>query len=201
VLASISMLNGFILFQLQRRMNIAELKQISSRPDVVEVGIHFVVVSPIINFFSPHSYFLVRLLLAIMQILCNSIFFFHFKVWDATSADPKLLVFLKSYRNTVPVPRHWCQKRKFLQVRQHSKLIIMVLRCKHVWGLLVYLYVGCMNRVRKITSIWFLLYVCMWYLQGSICGNHQVWNCRCLALSSLESFIFYIFVIYVLYLC
>ncbi|KAL3519714.1 hypothetical protein ACH5RR_017863 [Cinchona calisaya] len=58
--------------KLQRRMKIAELKQISSRPDVVEV-------------------------------------------WDATSADPKLLVFLKSYRNTVPVPRHWCQKRKFLQ--------------------------------------------------------------------------------------
>jgi splicing factor 3B subunit 2 len=24
-------------------------------------------------------------------------------------------VFLKGYRNTVPVPRHWCQKRKFLQ--------------------------------------------------------------------------------------
>ncbi|XP_027191854.1 uncharacterized protein [Cicer arietinum] len=58
--------------KLQRRMKIAELKQVSSRPDVVEV-------------------------------------------WDATSADPKLLVFLKSYRNTVPVPRHWCQKRKFLQ--------------------------------------------------------------------------------------
>ncbi|KAG5561591.1 hypothetical protein RHGRI_004591 [Rhododendron griersonianum] len=60
------------LFQLQRRMKIAELKQISTRPDVVEV-------------------------------------------WDATASDPKLLVFLKSYRNTVPVPRHWCQKRKFLQ--------------------------------------------------------------------------------------
>ncbi|ERN09822.1 hypothetical protein AMTR_s00029p00248990, partial [Amborella trichopoda] len=58
--------------KLQRRMKIAELKQICSRPDVVEV-------------------------------------------WDATAADPKLLVFLKSYRNTVPVPRHWCQKRKFLQ--------------------------------------------------------------------------------------
>ncbi|XP_068647411.1 uncharacterized protein [Aristolochia californica] len=58
--------------KLQRRMKIAELKQICSRPDVVEV-------------------------------------------WDATSADPKLLVYLKSYRNTVPVPRHWCQKRKFLQ--------------------------------------------------------------------------------------
>ncbi|XAR66437.1 hypothetical protein NMG60_11012672 [Bertholletia excelsa] len=58
--------------KLQRRMKIAELKQICSRPDVVEV-------------------------------------------WDATAADPKLLVFLKSYRNTVPVPRHWSQKRKFLQ--------------------------------------------------------------------------------------
>ncbi|XP_022886326.1 splicing factor 3B subunit 2 isoform X2 [Olea europaea var. sylvestris] len=58
--------------KLQRRMKIAELKQICSKPDVVEV-------------------------------------------WDATSADPKLLVYLKSYRNTVAVPRHWCQKRKFLQ--------------------------------------------------------------------------------------
>nr|GMC88197.1 splicing factor 3B subunit 2 [Ipomoea batatas] len=58
--------------KLQRRMKIAELKQICFRPDVVEV-------------------------------------------WDATASDPKLLVFLKSYRNTVPVPRHWCQKRKFLQ--------------------------------------------------------------------------------------
>ncbi|KAK0607423.1 hypothetical protein LWI29_014753 [Acer saccharum] len=37
------------------------------------------------------------------------------KVWDATAADPKLLLFWKAYRNTVPVPRHWCQKRKFLQ--------------------------------------------------------------------------------------
>ncbi|KAI9599047.1 hypothetical protein BDF19DRAFT_381974 [Syncephalis fuscata] len=34
---------------------------------------------------------------------------------DATAADPKLLVSLKSYRNTVPVPIHWSQKRKYLQ--------------------------------------------------------------------------------------
>ncbi|TDH73456.1 hypothetical protein CCR75_007990 [Bremia lactucae] len=34
---------------------------------------------------------------------------------DVTSSDPRLLVFLKSYRNTVPVPRHWCHKRKYLQ--------------------------------------------------------------------------------------
>jgi len=58
--------------KLERRMKIADLKQICNRPDVVEV-------------------------------------------WDATAADPKLLVYLKAYKNTVPVPRHWSQKRKFLQ--------------------------------------------------------------------------------------
>jgi splicing factor 3B subunit 2 len=34
---------------------------------------------------------------------------------DVTSGDPRLLVFLKGMRNTVPVPRHWCHKRKYLQ--------------------------------------------------------------------------------------
>lgn len=34
---------------------------------------------------------------------------------DVTARDPKLLVQLKSQRNTVPVPRHWCFKRKYLQ--------------------------------------------------------------------------------------
>ncbi|CAK0783418.1 hypothetical protein CVIRNUC_006617 [Coccomyxa viridis] len=37
------------------------------------------------------------------------------EVWDVTAQDPKLLVYLKAYRNTVPVPRHWSQKRKYLQ--------------------------------------------------------------------------------------
>ena len=35
--------------------------------------------------------------------------------WDVTASDPKLLISLKSYRNTVPVPAHWSQKRKYLQ--------------------------------------------------------------------------------------
>ena len=34
---------------------------------------------------------------------------------DVTARDPKLLVQLKAHRNTVPVPRHWCFKRKYLQ--------------------------------------------------------------------------------------
>jgi splicing factor 3B subunit 2 len=34
---------------------------------------------------------------------------------DVSSSDPRLLVFLKAYRNSVPVPRHWCHKRKYLQ--------------------------------------------------------------------------------------
>lgn len=37
------------------------------------------------------------------------------EVWDATAADPLMLVHLKAYRNTIPVPRHWSQKRKYLQ--------------------------------------------------------------------------------------
>ncbi|XP_046441214.1 splicing factor 3B subunit 2-like [Daphnia pulex] len=34
---------------------------------------------------------------------------------DVTARDPKLLVLLKATRNSVPVPRHWCAKRKYLQ--------------------------------------------------------------------------------------
>jgi splicing factor 3B subunit 2 len=34
---------------------------------------------------------------------------------DAHAADPQMLVFLKAYRNTVPVPQHWANKRKYLQ--------------------------------------------------------------------------------------
>lgn len=34
---------------------------------------------------------------------------------DITAKDPVLLLQLKATRNTVPVPRHWCFKRKYLQ--------------------------------------------------------------------------------------
>ncbi|KAI9298937.1 DUF382-domain-containing protein [Neoconidiobolus thromboides FSU 785] len=34
---------------------------------------------------------------------------------DVTASDPQLLVHLKSYRNTIPIPKHWSQKRKYLQ--------------------------------------------------------------------------------------
>lgn len=37
------------------------------------------------------------------------------EMYDVTARDPKLLVHLKSCRNIVPVPRHWCYKRKYLQ--------------------------------------------------------------------------------------
>ncbi|KAJ9107873.1 hypothetical protein QFC19_002779 [Naganishia cerealis] len=35
--------------------------------------------------------------------------------FDTDARDPRLLVGLKSYRNTVPVPVHWSQKREYLQ--------------------------------------------------------------------------------------
>ena len=34
---------------------------------------------------------------------------------DITSADPEFLLFLKALPGTVPVPRHWGRKRKYLQ--------------------------------------------------------------------------------------
>lgn len=37
------------------------------------------------------------------------------EAWDVNARDPGLLVYLKSYRNTVPVPSHWSQKRRYLQ--------------------------------------------------------------------------------------
>ena len=38
--------------------------------------------------------------------------------WDVTAKDPLFLTFLKCVRNSVPVPKHWCQKRKFLQYKR-----------------------------------------------------------------------------------
>jgi splicing factor 3B subunit 2 len=35
--------------------------------------------------------------------------------WDVTAQDPVLLLYLKTLGNTIPVPKHWSQKRKFLQ--------------------------------------------------------------------------------------
>ncbi|GAO46271.1 DUF382-domain-containing protein [Saitoella complicata NRRL Y-17804] len=37
---------------------------------------------------------------------------------DVTAQDPRLLVHLKSYRNTVPVPAHWSQKRDYLSSKR-----------------------------------------------------------------------------------
>ncbi|SCZ96418.1 BZ3500_MvSof-1268-A1-R1_Chr8-2g10180 [Microbotryum saponariae] len=34
---------------------------------------------------------------------------------DVSATDPKLLVQIKSHRNTIPVPGHWAQKRDYLQ--------------------------------------------------------------------------------------
>lgn len=59
--------------KLEKRMKVAELKRLSSKPELVEI-------------------------------------------WDVTAPDPKLLVHLKGCRNSVPVPRHWSQKRRYLQV-------------------------------------------------------------------------------------
>lgn len=35
-----------------------------------------------------------------------------------TANDPVFLAWLKSYRNSVPVPKHWSQKRRYLQYKR-----------------------------------------------------------------------------------
>ncbi len=40
------------------------------------------------------------------------------EVWDVTSNDPLFLIWMKSYRNAVPVPKHWAQKKKYLQYKR-----------------------------------------------------------------------------------
>jgi splicing factor 3B subunit 2 len=37
------------------------------------------------------------------------------EAWDVTAQDPIFLIHLKTLKNTIPVPKHWCQKRRFLQ--------------------------------------------------------------------------------------
>lgn len=34
---------------------------------------------------------------------------------DVSAQDPKLLIEIKSHRNTIPIPQHWSQKRDYLQ--------------------------------------------------------------------------------------
>lgn len=37
---------------------------------------------------------------------------------DTTAKDPAFLISLKAYKNTVAVPKHWSQKRKFMQLKR-----------------------------------------------------------------------------------
>lgn len=44
---------------------------------------------------------------------------------DVTSADPEFLLFMKALPGTVPVPRHWGRKRKYLQGKVNLLYIFM----------------------------------------------------------------------------
>ena len=45
---------------------------------------------------------------------------------DVTSADPEFLLFLKAQPGTVPVPRHWGRKRKYLQGKVSTQRIFLL---------------------------------------------------------------------------
>lgn len=38
--------------------------------------------------------------------------------WDVSAPDPKFLITLKKVRNTIPVPKHWAQKRRYLMYKR-----------------------------------------------------------------------------------
>ena len=40
------------------------------------------------------------------------------EAWDITAKDPLFLMEMKTIRNSVPVPRHWSQKRRYLQYKR-----------------------------------------------------------------------------------
>ena len=40
------------------------------------------------------------------------------EAWDVTANDPMFLLELKQVRNSVPVPLHWNQKRRYLQYKR-----------------------------------------------------------------------------------
>jgi hypothetical protein len=93
------------------RLSVAELKQLVTRPDVVEMH-------------------------------------------DVTARDPKLLVQLKAHRNTVPVPRHWCFKRKVNLVLKFGVVILTTLFCStcKARGVLKSLLSVCQISSRKLVS-------------------------------------------------
>ena len=64
---------------------------------------------------------------------------------DVTARDPRLLVHLKSTRNTVPVPRHWCFKRKYLQGKRGE------VSCRQVFLLLFLSHFSQVLRSRHLT--------------------------------------------------
>jgi len=79
-----------------------------------------------------------------MQTLVTILF--NVKVWDATAADPKLLVFLKYFPNTLPVRRHCCQKTKFWLVSQQFMVYRLKMHTHDGCGG----HLGYWDRVRKI---------------------------------------------------
>ena len=52
------------------------------------------------------------------------------EAWDVTAQDPRLLVHLKGTRNTVSVPRHWSNKRKYARLAHpliHNPFLLLII--------------------------------------------------------------------------
>ncbi len=58
---------------------------------------------------------------------------------DVTSADPEFLLFMKALPGTVPVPRHWGRKRKYLQGKVNVLYIYILYFSKYIFFLFLFL--------------------------------------------------------------
>jgi len=46
---------------------------------------------------------------------------------DIASSEPELLNYLKAYKNTIPVPKHWSVKKRYLQGKRGIEKVAYIL--------------------------------------------------------------------------
>ena len=56
----------------------------------------------------------------VFDLKCKTKYPENIEFVDTTSKDPNFLIYLKEYRNTIPVPSHWSHKKKFAEYSRKS---------------------------------------------------------------------------------
>ena len=105
-----------------------------------------------------------------MLVLCRRVL----QTWDVTANDPRLLMSLKAYRNSVPVPRHWANKRKYLQGKRGVVKPAFELPGVFVVVLSVLLVLWYVSAVVLLTVVW----RCIDFIRNTGISMHDAWQTR-----------------------